>query len=97
MLHGNNINNINPISVLVALSYLSLSNNYISDISPLSGLTELTYLNISKNNIFDIQVLIDNNGINNNDLINLSKNPLNSYSIDVLIPILQGRGVTIDF
>ena len=75
------------------LQYLNLSNNDISDISPISSLTKLEELNLSNNNISDISPLIANPNLQTGTKVDISNNPLSSKSVELYIPILEGKGI----
>jgi internalin A len=80
---------------LTALTDLLLGDNDVSDLSPLSGLTELNWLYLDRNQISDILPLVNNPGMDNGDQLYLRSNPLGETSIDIHIPALQARGVTV--
>jgi Leucine-rich repeat (LRR) protein len=94
-LHQNNISDITLLANLTNLEVLKLQQNNISDISPLAGLTNLQYLVLWGNNISDISPLVANSGLSDGDTVNLSGNPLSTTSVDVYIPQLEARGVTV--
>ena len=96
-LWGNLISDITSLSELTNLTWLDLGNNSISDITSLSGLTNLTFLNLDRNAILDLSTLVTNTGLGNGDTVNVQVNPLSSVSIDTHIPVLQSRGVTVEF
>ena len=98
-LWNNNISDISAVAGLTNLTYLNLGNNSISDISPLAGLTNLSRLNFSNNNISDISPFVENTGLGAQDWdwVNVRENPLSYQSIHTHIPILESRGVTVDF
>ena len=80
-----------------SLTWLILNNNSISDISPLKGLTNLVRLDLNNNSISDLSPLVANTGLGEGDLVEVSENPLNPVSINIHIPALQDRGVSVDF
>ena len=96
-LSNNQIIDINALSGLTNLIYINLFYNQIINISGLSGLTNLQVLNINSNQIIDIYPLIQNNGIDNNDIVYINNNPLGTTSINTYIPQLEARGVIIYF
>ena len=96
-LQNNTISDISVLGGLTNLTSLHLDNNTISDISVLSGLTNLTWLNLQNNSISDISALVSNIGLGSGDTVNVRVNPLSSVSIGTHIPVLQSRGVTVDF
>ena len=91
----NQISDISPLANLASLTELSLWDNQISDISPLTNLTSLMFLSLGGNQISNISPLVDNEGLSEGDEINLTGNPLNSDSINIYIPQLAARGVTV--
>ena len=96
-LWGNTISDITSLSGLTNLIELSLSDNLISDISSLAELTNLTSLSLDRNSISDLSALVANTGLGGGGTVNVKRNPLSSVSIDMHIPILQRRGVTVEF
>ena len=80
-----------------SLTELVLYETQISDISPLAGLTSLTGLYLPSNEISDISPLVDNEGLSEGDYVDLLDNPLSSDSINVYIPELEARGVTVRY
>lgn len=94
-LSENQISDISPLSSLTGLTELYLRENQIRDISPLSNLTSLTRLWLSHNGISDISPLVRNGGLSAGDTVNLTANPLNSTSVNLYIPQLEQRGVTV--
>ena len=95
ILDNNQISDISPLHGLTSLVSLWLRNNQISDISTLQSLTNLRELNLNTNQVSDIQPLFDNIGLGEGDIVYLRYNPLNSNSINILIPALEDRGVTV--
>jgi Leucine-rich repeat (LRR) protein len=96
-LDGNQIDDISPLAGLTSLTSLALDANRIRDLSSLSGLTELAYLLLGDNEIADIKPLVDNPGMASGDYVYLVWNPLNSDSVYGYIPVLQYRGVTVEW
>jgi hypothetical protein len=96
-LTGNQISDISPLASLTNLTWLGLNINQISDITPLANLTNLTSLYLSDNLITDISPLVQNEGLGTGDHVNLDGNPLSSDSINIYIPQLQARGVTVQY
>ena len=99
-LSNNRIVDISPLSGLTSLTELNLGKNEIVDIGVLAGLTNLKELNLSNNLISDIAPLVNNEGIDSDDIVDLRENQLRlqSGSPDMLdIETLQGRGVDVDF
>ena len=96
-LSGNTISDITSLSGLTNLTELSIWDNTISDITSLSGLTNLTELDLYGNTISDLSALVANTGLGSGDTVIVRLNPLSSVSIDMYIPALQSRGVTVKF
>ena len=96
-LENNSISDISALSNLTNLTWLFLDNNSISDISALSNLTNMERLILRENSISDISPLVANTGLGDGDTVNLKDNPLSSTSINTHIPVLQRRGVTVEF
>ncbi len=96
-LSDNRISNITPLSGLTGLTNLYLRFNNISDISSLSSLTNLTVLWLRQNNISNIAPLVANTGLGSGDRVDVRNNPLSATSINMHIPTLRDRGVTVQF
>jgi Leucine Rich repeats (2 copies) len=94
-LNGNNISSLAPIANLTSMESLDLMMNRISDLGPLTRLVNLKSLNLTYNSITDIQPLVNNTGLGAGDVVHLGGNPLSQLAIDVQIPQLQARGVTV--
>jgi hypothetical protein len=91
----NQITSIEPLRNLTTLQGLGLIYNQITNIEPLANLVNLVDLNLFGNQISDIQPLIDNTGLGSGDVVSIQSNPLSQHTIDVLIPALEARGVTV--
>ena len=88
---------ISDVSALVGLTNLTalfLNGNSISDLSPLADLKNLRRLSLGNNNISNISALV---GLTNLTLLKLNNNPLSYLSIKTHIPVLQNRGVIVEF
>ena len=96
-LQSNRISDIAALASLTNLTALRLDHNSISDISVLSKLIQLTELRLDRNSLTDISPLVANTGLRNGDTVGVRENPLSSTSIKTHIPILQSRGVTVEF
>ena len=92
---GNQISDISPLANLTDLEELGLGHNQISDIWPLANLTNLWRLYLDGNQISDISPLVENEGLSEGDDVDLRWNPLNWDSINIYIPQLEARGVTV--
>lgn len=94
-LHGNQISDISPIANLKHVWDMRLSDNQISDISPIANLINLHTLDLSSNQISNIEPLVDNTGLATSDYVWLEDNPLSDDSINIYIPALEARGLTV--
>lgn len=91
----NHVYSIEPLGVLTGLVTLNLMQNDIVDVGPLAGLTSLHDLHLGRNRITDLQALVDNPGLGAGDVVRVWENPLSAQALDVQIPALQARGVTV--
>ncbi|MCX5997933.1 MAG: hypothetical protein NTV42_10095 [Chloroflexi bacterium] len=94
-LQNNRISNLTPLAGLADLLALNLEDNQISNLAPLAGLTKLTIINLQNNQISNLTPLVANSGLGVDDAVDLRANPLNKTSVDVHIPALIARGVTV--
>jgi hypothetical protein len=92
-----NISDLTGLENCINLTHLDLSHNRIGNIAPVANLTELAYLQLDLNEIANIGSLVQNEGFGQGDTIYLRANPLSWNSINVCIPELKGRGVTIAY
>jgi hypothetical protein len=90
-----NISDLNGLEYCIDLTHLDLSHNQISSIAPVGNLSSLAYLQLDLNGISNISPLVQNEGFGQGDTIYLRGNPLNWNSINIYIPGLRGRGVTV--
>ena len=97
LLWSNDISDISAVAGLNQLIFLELDNNSISDISAVTGLTNLTELSLYNNAISDLSPLLKNEGLGREDWVDVRGNPLSTLSINTHIPILQSRGVAVEF
>jgi Leucine-rich repeat (LRR) protein len=91
----NQISDLAPLTGLTSLTVLDLSGNQICDLLPLAGLINITQLDIDSNKISDIAPLVSNTGLATGDNVDIRSNPLSPASVNVHVPALQARGVTI--
>jgi len=91
----NQITALGVLSSLPNLQWLALDYNDIVDITPLTSLGNLSRLNLRNNSIADIAPLVANAGLGNGDEVDLQNNPLSYQSINVHIPDLRDRNVTV--
>ena len=96
-LDSNGISNLSPLAGLTKLTRLAVNNNSVSDLSPLVGLTNLKWMRLASNNISDLSPLVTNMGLGSGDELDVRSNPLSYLSIHTHIPVLQNRGVTVQF
>ena len=96
-LGSNLLSDISPLAGLTNLRLFFVGGNRISDVSPLTGLTNLTFVILNSNSISDISPLVTNTGLDDEDAVQVKKNPLSFRSIYTHIPSLQGRGVQVQF
>ncbi len=96
-LADNTISDLSPLAGLINLTRLGLRGNYISDLSALSSLTNLVRVDLRHNNITDISPLVANTGLRSRDEVLLSDNLLSYSAIKTYVPVLQSRGVTVEF
>lgn len=94
---GNNISVLPPRLNFTKLRVLYLWGNDINDISSLASLTNIQELHLADNNISDLSPLMENRGLSAGDIVYVMNNPLSTESMDVYIPQLQNRGVTVLF
>ena len=79
------------------LTQLIAPNASITDLTGLEHATNLTWLELHNNFISDISLLVANTGLGPGDVIIVNGNPLNNASINIHIPALVDRGVTVYF
>ncbi len=91
----NQISNISVLASFTNLNELYLAGNQVVDISPLSSLINLSWLDLRVNKITDISPLLANSGLSQGDTLYLNFNPLSADALNVQIPELRQRGVTI--
>jgi len=94
-LEHNQISDISTVANFTSLTFLGLGGNQISDISPLANLTNADDFDLSDSQISDIFPLVQNEGLATGDIVDLRWNPLSSDSINIYIPQLEARGVTV--
>ena len=105
---NNHIIDVSVLSRLTEMTIIFLDNNQIVDISSLSGLTrlgestnlqeregKLLCLGLQNNQIHNIAPLVENQGLAEGDGIDLRDNILSADSLNIYIPQLEARGVTV--
>ncbi len=90
-----NISALTGLEHCVDLTHLDLSHNQISNTAPVGNLTNLASIQLDLNGISNVSPLVSNEGLGEGDAIYLRGNPLSWNSINVYIPELRGRGVTV--
>ena len=96
-INTNSVSVIDSLAHLDSLQFLIASSNNISDITPLQYLQSIKNLSLDNNNISDIKPLVDNIAIDSGVVIDLTNNPLSDSSLNVYIPELIGRNVTVRY
>ena len=96
-LPSNHISDVSAVSGLTHLRYLNLASTNITDISFLSGLTNLTELLLRNNSISDLSPLVANTGLGGGDTVDVRQNRLSDQSLFTHIPVLETRGVIVEF
>ena len=91
----NQISDISSLTNLTDLAVLHLNNNQIDDISSLSNLSQLIELRLDDNRVTDITALVENTGILGT--INLKNNPLSNTALSTHIPVLEARGIKVEY
>src|SRR3989339_727839 len=95
-LANNQISDISSIGNFLNLEILDVSYNYnIQDISALSNLEKLQDIYLQFNSINDLQALVDNLNIAENDILDISSNPLRDTAACSDIVTLEARGVNV--
>ena len=95
-LQKNEITDISPLAELTKLTKLNLTSNNVSDLTPLASLPNLTLLELTKNDITDISPLLEA-GLGEGAEIRLWGLPLDTNSVEVVIPQLKAAGVKVQF
>ena len=79
------------------LEYLLAGSNALTDLTPLAELPDLRGLDLSGNDISDIGPLVENPDLRRGDWVVLDDNPLSEESVNVHIPALLEKRVTVRF
>jgi len=91
-LHRNRISDVSPLEGMTGMRFLDLAGNRVSDISPLANMPLLEELDLGGNEVEDLSPLLELSELRRLDVRN---NPLNEASVDVHLPALEARGVTV--
>jgi len=92
---GRNISNLTGLERCTDLTHLYLSYNEIGNVAPLANLINLAYLQLDLNQVGNISSLVQNEGLGEGDAVYLRGNPLSWNSVNVYIPELRARDVTV--
>lgn len=84
-----------PLAGMTLLEELNLSGCGLADIAMLEGMEQLHMLLLYSNSISDLSPLVANPGLGEGDEVWLYGNPLSAESVNVHIPALEARGVTV--
>jgi Leucine rich repeat len=93
----NRIGDISSLRNLEALQEFDLDNNQVVNIEALIGMDSLARVNLSNNLIEEIRPLLFCPGLRTGGFVDLTGNPLSEESIDVYIPELRMREVTVAY
>lgn len=91
------VSNLAPLSGLTHLQTLLLGQNQISNVMHLSTLNQIKTLFLNVNQIAEISALLDNDGLDSGDVIQIMANPLSDHAKTVDIPALEARGVEVTY
>jgi len=89
------ISDISVVANLINLEAIYIGQCPVSNISDLANLSRLQEVTLRYDQISDISPLVANNGISSGDTVDLRGNPLSPDSINIYIPQLQARGVSV--
>ena len=89
------LSDISPLQGLYLLDDLRMGGCPISDISVLQDLPNLRYIHLMGCEISNIYPLVANPGLGPGDEVVLLSNPLSETSIEIYIPQLEEKGVTV--
>jgi Leucine-rich repeat (LRR) protein len=93
----NEVEDISGIKNLENLDFLDAADNKIKDISELQYLPGIHLIGLSNNEIEDLLPLVNNPYLGEGVYLYIGGNPLSEKSINVYIPALVERGVTVYF
>jgi len=95
VVYRNLLVDLDPLRPLVKLRHLDASINAIESLDPLVPLAALETVYLIRNAIRDVHALVENEGIGTGDVVALDQNPLSTEALEVDIPALEARGVTV--
>jgi len=100
VLDTNQISDISPLAGKVALMELLLNNNQISNLTAVEGMSGLVVLELENNLVTDLTSVVNSSGLRDPYLgafLSLTGNPLSTQAVNVQIPQLEARGVTVEY
>jgi hypothetical protein len=94
---ANSIDDVEALAGLSGLRELELGANRIRDVGPLAALSRLELLDLSSNDVTDVAPLVENEGLGEGDLVELSNNPLDCLALlqAEILELLLERGVDV--
>ena len=95
--HRAGLSDLTGLEAAANLRYLFAGSNNLVDLAPLSELPDLEGIDLSDNDIADIAPLVENRHLGRDDWIVLDGNPLSEEAVNVQIPALLKRGVSVHF
>ena len=94
---GAGVSDLTGIEMAQNLEYLFAASNALTDLTPLAELPDLRGLDLSGNDIVDISPLVENADLRRGDWVVLDDNPLSEDSVNIHIPALLERRVSVSF
>jgi Leucine-rich repeat (LRR) protein len=92
---SNGISALDPLTGLTALRILYIDACPVEDLGPLTDLSSIEQLYLRYDAVRDIHPLVENAGLGTGDRVGLEGNPLSDQALEVDIPALEARGVTV--
>lgn len=93
--NGNDITNIEPFAVMDQLQILFLDVNQLADIAPITEINGLHILSLRQCGLTDLAPLVASPYIAEADTLIVTENFLSETAVNVQIPALEARGVTV--
>ena len=94
-LSDNAVEDVGPLSGMRRLAWLDLERNAVSGVDALRRLEALSRLRLGSNRVSDAGPLAANEGLGEGDVAGLRGNPLSMASIQMHVPALRERGVSV--
>ena len=94
-IRGRGIASLTGLEAAEGLEAVHADSNRIADLSPLTGLASLDELDLRNNHISDIAPLVANSHLAIGDWVALDGNPLTEDAVNVQVPALIARGVSV--